>query len=245
MKAEGATGTPASDLPTISVWAIGLDRQFGDEEGLAESLSSDEHSRARSFRHQADQRRYTVTRAALRDVLGDRLDRPPASLCFEYSTHGKPELLSDQNGADLRFNVSHSGDVALIVVTTGVRIGVDVERVRPLQGLDAIISRFFSVEEIDALSTLPVDERLNGFFACWTRKEAFVKATGVGLSTPLAQFAVTVGPQDDPEILHIKGDREAARLWSLRDLATRSGYFGTLAVEASDWHFVESDWAPR
>lgn len=238
--------TPARCLEdtAIAVWTVDLRRPPKDVAILARTLSSDERARAQAFRSQDHQRRYLVARGALRDVLGRTLGRPPGLIRFVYTQHGRPELARDRSTVDISFNVSHSHELALIGVTVGARIGVDVERVRPLTDLDALIARFFSAEEAADLSGLSPHDRLEAFFACWTRKEAYLKATGSGLTTPLDRFTVSVLPGQPPRIVHIDDDRIAARTWRLMDLAPSDGYRATLAVDRGSGYVVMNGWLP-
>lgn len=230
--------------PAVHVWSVDLEQRPEDVAGLGRSLSRDETARARAFRSPAHQRRFVVARGALRSLLSERLDTPPSAIRFTYGDHGRPELPDLQNPADIRFNVSHSHELALIAVTAGARVGVDVEHVRPLRDLDALISRFFSAEEARSLAPLAPQDRLAAFYACWTRKEAYLKATGSGLTVPLDRFTVSVAPGEAPRMVHIDGDAAAAKAWRLVDVSPRAGYCATLAVEATDGQVVANHWIP-
>lgn len=186
-----------------------------DAAPLARLLSADERERARRFAFERDRRRYIVARARLRQLLGERLAAAPESLQFLYSPNGKPALAGRAGQRDLRFNVSHCGELAAYAFAEGCEVGVDVEEVRELPDADEIAMRFFAPRERAAYLRLRPRERAQGFFNCWTRKEAFVKALGEGLSHPLAAFDVSL----------------AARCgWSLCSFVPAPGFVGAVAV---------------
>jgi 4'-phosphopantetheinyl transferase len=145
----------------------------------------------------------------------------------------KPQLVAEQNPRALQFNVSHSGNIALIAVGSEHPLGVDIEKIRGDVDTAALAERFFSPRERCELRALPDHFRLPAFYACWTRKEAFLKATGDGLSFPLADFSVTTHPDVDPVLEEIRGNREDPKQWFLTDLNVTEGYRATMAIEAA------------
>lgn len=194
-------------------------------------LSPDESARAARFFFEKDRRSFARCRSALRVLLGRYLQTAPERLEFCYNSFGKPELAVLAPAFPLRFNVSHSGDWALIALTLQQRIGVDIERVRPLDNIDDLARNSFSSYELDVYQHLPDGQRSQAFFHAWTRKEAFIKACGEGLSRPLSEFDVTLAPQDQVQVLQIAGDRTAARRWTLAGLEPVAGYVGAVAIE--------------
>lgn len=178
-----------------------------------------------------DRARFISCRAALRRVLAGLLGSHPAVVEFEYSPFGKPAL-AGQHRAEVHFNVSHSHDLALIAASRGHAVGIDVEQLRPDFASEDIARRFFSPSERDALAQLPAEMRVDAFFRCWTRKEAFVKAIGEGLSYPLDKFDVSVTPEEPPRLLRVGvGDGAAAAAsWSLHDVPVPSGFVAALAI---------------
>jgi 4'-phosphopantetheinyl transferase len=164
-------------------------------------------------------------------LTGEYLEIPAADVRFEYLANGKPEVEASQNPRALQFNVSHSGDLALIAFCARHPIGIDIEKVREAVDTGSLAERFFSMRERESLKSLPEHLRTAGFFACWTRKEAFLKSTGVGLSFPLSDFSVTTNPDADGRVEEIKGRAEAGDQWFLADLAVADGYRAALAVE--------------
>ena len=242
---QGAWSPPPAKLlfPSgrVDVWRVRTDEPVGpDSERYI--LSEDEIARAGRFRFEKDRYRFTRCRRALRRLLAGYLDIPPAEILFEYGVRGKPQLAVRQNPRALQFNVSHSGELALIAVGNEQRLGVDVERIRSEVDTYSLAERFFSVRERAALQALPVRLRASGFYACWARKEAFLKATGDGLSFPLEDFSVTTHPHLDPELEEIRGDAEAGREWCLMDLNPREGYRAAVAMNRSCYRLETYDW---
>jgi 4'-phosphopantetheinyl transferase len=219
-------------LGRVDVWRVRTDGPEGPHSHL-EILHRDEIVRAERFRFEKDRYRFTQCRSALRQLLATYLKISPTEILFEYSARGKPRLAVRQNPHALQFNVSHSGELALIAIGSEQSIGVDIERIRTEVDTESLAERFFSTGERAGLQALPDHLRLTGFYACWTRKEAFLKATGDGLSFPLANFSVTTHPDLDPEVVEINGSTEAVRQWSLIDISAGEGYRTTLCMQRS------------
>ena len=227
-------GPSSPDLSTdrIDVWQIHLDEPLSTSSTLS-VLSSDELSRAKRFHFEKDRYNFVRCRSALRFLLSRYLGIPANDICFEYQPGGKPELAAHQNPHHLRFSVSHSSGMALIAVSAGHRIGVDIERECADVDIIGLAERFFSTRECAGLLALPDRLREEAFFACWTRKESFLKAIGDGLSFPLADFSVTISPDLDPALEEIRGNHEARKRWFLADLNVVDGYRAAVAVESS------------
>ena len=224
----------ASAFPTgrVDVWRVRLDEP-AMAGSVASVLSPDEIARASRFHFEKDRIHFTRCRSALRTLLAGYLAIPATEIRFEYPTGGKPQLAAEQNSRALQFNVSHSANMALIAVSSEHRLGVDIEKIRGDVDTASLAERFFSLRERAGLQALPDRLRVPGFFACWTRKEAFLKATGDGLSFPLADFSVTTHPDLDPELEEINGNTEAGKLWFLADLSVVDGYRATVVVEGA------------
>jgi 4'-phosphopantetheinyl transferase len=227
-----AQSPPAFPLGRVDVWRVPLDgpASVGPE---ASVLSADEIARAGRFHFDKDRIHFTRCRSALRGVLAGYLATPANEIRFEYLTSGKPQIETGQNPRALEFNVSHSASMALIAVGSEHRLGVDIEKVRDDVDTNSLAERFFSLRERAGLKALPGHLRVQGFFACWTRKEAFLKATGDGLSFPLADFSVTTHPDLDPALEEIRGNTEARKRWFLTDLSVAVGYRATVAGEGA------------
>jgi 4'-phosphopantetheinyl transferase len=194
-------------------------------------LSADERSRAGRFAFERDRRRYIVARARLRQLLGERLGVAPGSLQFVYNPHGKPALARRPGQRDLRFNVSHSGELAAYAFAEGRDVGVDVEAVRELPDADDIAMRFFSRRERAAYMRLPARERPQGFFNCWTRKEAFIKALGEGLSHPLERFDVSLAPGEPARFLRVGETSGRDCGWWMESFSPVTGYVAAVVTE--------------
>jgi 4'-phosphopantetheinyl transferase len=223
---------PPFPTSRVDVWRVRLDEPVtAGAEGSV--LSPDEIARASRFHFEKDRIHFSQCRSALRVLLAGYLAIPATEVRFEYLTSGKPQLAAEQNPWALQFNVSHSAAMALIAVGSEHRLGVDIEKIRDDVDTTSLAERFFSLRERAGLQALPDHLRVPGFFACWTRKEAFLKATGDGLSFPLADFSVTTHPDLDPALEEIRGNTVARKQWFLADLSVFEGYCATVALERS------------
>jgi 4'-phosphopantetheinyl transferase len=215
---------------SVQVWLIEFARFSSEEEIWKTRLIAEEQERASRYRFAWDRKQYAVTRGCLRWLLGLYLGVEPLSIEIRYAEHGKPYLAAPYG--DLQFNVSHSDGLALLAFGRGEMLGVDVELVREDVEVDEIAKRFFSPAEQAALARLPAEQRRQAFFRCWTRKEAFIKAIGEGLSLPLHQFDVSVDPEQPATLLATRPVSTEAVQWSLHDLVVPRGYAAALAVRA-------------
>lgn len=228
---------PAIGRGVVVVWNLWIGGT-PDAERARTVLAGDELARAASFVYDVHRNRYVAGRLALRELLGRYLDLPPSAVQFRYSKYGKPEL----PGSTLRFNVAHSEDLAVIGLTAQDRLGVDVERFRELQDIAGVARSVFSERELDVFQALPGALKIEGFFNCWTRKEAFVKAVGEGLSHPLDGFDVTLRPGEAVRLLEVEGSTARAAEWSLFDLRPIDGWVGAVAVENPEAALVHAGW---
>ena len=194
-------------------------------------LSSDELDRAARFHFERDRQCYCVARGVLRVLLGASLGVRPQELSFQYSDKGKPQLALPYSARGVVFNVSHSGDFALLGFAQTVDIGVDIEKIRDDFDSAAIARRFFSAREQDQLSRLPAEQQHPAFFRCWTRKEAFIKALGEGLSHPLNQFDVSLDSSNSVSLTTRPDPKEAERWW-LESFDVGEGYAAAFAVSS-------------
>lgn len=190
-------------------------------------LSPDERERAARFLFDRHRTAFVAARGTLRELLGEYLECLPAEVEFSYSSHGKPSLASP--ASTLHFNLSHSGGIAAAAFSIGCEPGIDVERVDRKVDL-AVADSYFSPSEIERLHALPAADRPSAFFRIWTRKEAFVKAQGQGLSLPLHGFDVTVDAGDPPAILRCAWDDSVPARWTLWDLSTEVGCPAAVAL---------------
>lgn len=219
----------------VHVWLIDLSASPSDLAILRNHLSPDEIERAERFKFDRDRDRYIMAHGQLRRILGSYLRIPPADLTFSCNPHGKPEIVRTNAARDLRFNLSHSASAALIAVGEGRRIGVDLEYLdREVDCLE-LATRFFAPSEIEQLRAAPPESQRQAFFNCWTRKEAYVKAQGMGLQLPLTDFEVSLMPDQPASLVRTAADAREARRWRLQEIPLGRAYAGALAVEGHGW----------
>jgi 4'-phosphopantetheinyl transferase len=233
----------------IQLWRIDLAAVAAEEARWQRVLSNDERARSARFHFSRDRQRYVAARAVLRIILAAYLGSEPEQLAFRYSDKDKPAL--DVSHADhshanrshpehaIEFNVSHSGTVALLAFSRERPVGVDVEQVRNDFDVDRIARRFFSEHEQQELSVINTTEKHAAFFRCWTRKEAYIKATGAGLSLPLSQFDVSIRPGDEDALISTRPDPGEAGRWSLREVPAGPGYVAALCVQGRGWKLLK------
>ncbi|MFO0950317.1 MAG: 4'-phosphopantetheinyl transferase superfamily protein [Isosphaeraceae bacterium] len=225
----------------VHVWRIRLDLP---EELLAQIeavLAPDELARADRFKRPGVRSRFVAGRGSLRNILGAQVCHDPAALVFRYGLHGKPSL-AVPDGTGLEFNLTHSGDLALCALTIGRAMGVDVEQLRPMTEAERIIDRYFTEREQAAFLRHGPDDRPSAFFRGWTRKEAFLKVTGDGLTRPLDSFEVDLDDRPTGLLLRVGDDPDAASRWSLVDINAGPGYIAALAVEGPLDRLTVDDW---
>lgn len=232
----GPSAPPLSDT-AVHLWCASLDLPELAQQSLAALLSAEERSRARTFRFERDRQRWIARRGLLRRLLGRYLGVDPAELRFVYGPRGKPALAAP---AVLAFNLSHSGGLALYAVSaaSSIRLGVDVELIRSDLAHLPLAKRYFSPAEQAALQALPKSQQLAAFFRCWTRKEAFVKALGEGLSVPLDSFDVSLSA-GEAQLLAWRHPAAAETVCTLFDLEPAPGFAAALAViGAGGWQLA-------
>jgi 4'-phosphopantetheinyl transferase len=213
----------------LHVWRARLDVEPAIVRRLSAHLSQDEIERAERFAFEKDRVSFKVARGILRELLGEYLRQAPATICFETGARGKPAVCTGSETAALRFNVSHSHGLALYAFALEREVGVDVEKIRPQVAFEGIEERYFSAREVRELRALPEALRAEGFFLCWTRKEAYIKARGEGLHIPLESFDVSLTPGALPVLS--SGDREK---WSLYSLSLGADFAGAVVVEGRE-----------
>ena len=231
---EPAPPRPRLDGDEVHVWRAALARTPREVEALEGLLSEDELRRAGRFHFRRDRANFVVARGTLREILSLYAGPPPRLLRFDYNAFGKPELAGAHAATRVRFNLSHAGGLALYAVAEGREVGVDVEAVRESVSCEELAASFFSRREVAALLALPARDRRGAFFDCWTRKEAYIKARGEGLSLPLDSFDVSLTPGEPAALLRTSDERDAAG-WTLRELTPGDGYAAAVAVEGVGW----------
>ena len=203
-------------------------------DALESLLDPGERERADRFLVESDRRVFVASHGILHLVLGAFLGRDPARLCIRQAQDEKPRLADD--GPTLDFNLSHSGDLAMIGVATAP-VGVDVEQIRDVPDLDRLIAGTLAPDEAAGLMAISQEHRQDAFYACWTCKEAVTKALGRGLSMPLDSFVVETSPLRDPALRALEGSSEAARDWSLWSQSPVAGYRAAAAIAAAGISF--------
>ncbi len=249
MQKDNWTLPPAAldlKLHQVDIWRVSLDPSTplstslqADSVKLIEStLSMDESERATRFHFPADKVHFITAHACLRDILARYLGCKPSQLIFSVNQYGKPALHDHK----LEFNLSHSGDFALAAVTSERKVGVDIERIRSDMELESIASRYFSQSEVSELLALTSEQRIPGFFNCWTRKEAYIKAQGLGLSLPLESFDVSLTPNEPAILQATRPDPQEAARWTMLSLDVDPRYAAAVAVEGKDLEFRMWEW---
>jgi 4'-phosphopantetheinyl transferase len=198
------------------------------QENFLRALDQAERERASRFHFEKHRRRFILGRGFLRTLLARYLQTRPEDVSFSYGPYGKPALSAEHHS--LRFNASHSHELAVYAFAQGHEVGVDLEYIKKDLATEDIARHFFSAYEVETLSTLPEAERSAAFFRCWTRKEAYIKAIGTGLSHPLDEFDVTLAPGEHAALLRDHRDPDAPRRWSMFNLEL-GDYAGALAVQ--------------
>lgn len=215
----------------VEVVSVRLDVTRDALRSAAALLSNDERQRASRFAFERDRNRFLAARGRLRELLAARLGVAPAAVQLVYGARGKPALSPHFADAELHFNVSHCGDVAAYAFARRREVGVDVEHVRLMPDSDEIAARFFSRRENEAYRALDPRDKLVGFFNCWTRKEAFVKATGCGLGDPLDFFDVSLAPSEPPRILRVNDRTGDDCGWSLASFSPAPRFVAALVTK--------------
>lgn len=241
--------TPCTLLPPsvsvtsgqVEVWYAPLDIPPSEVHRLERTLANDEVSRAARFRHLTDRRHFVACRGILREILSRYVDESPGEIEFCYGPRGKPRLRSDDGPHRLRFNVSHSQGLAVFAIAHDREVGVDIERLDPNLEWQEIAESVFSAEEVNALRSLPAQSRSAAFLNVWTRKEAYAKARGEGLSLPLGELETLHSPDDSRSFFPSGNCVESSR-WTLRAFTPTDGYVGALAVEGTGSQITCERW---
>lgn len=222
----------------VHVWRIPLGATGERRRELARHLSPDERTRARRLRFERDRDRYVVAHGALRELLAAYLAAPPAAILFRRDASGKPSI----DASDIDFNFSRSGEIALCAIARGHALGIDVEEQRAVCDVNALAASCFSPLEIATLERVPADQRLRAFYSGWTRKEAYLKGKGTGLTVPLGEFDVSLAPDAPAALLASRLDPADPERWTLRDLTTADRYAAALAVDGARARVVCRCW---
>ena len=230
------------DSNEVHVWKASLEVPHNVADHLKRVLPPDEYDRAKRFHFEKDRRHWIVAHSILRLLLGRYLDIEANELQFVANDYGKPALVQSPHEARLHFNLSHSDEIALYAFAYERQVGIDVEHMRGLLDYEQVATHYFSSYECSVLRALPTTLRQEAFYTCWTHKEAYIKARGIGLSHPLDEFDVSLLPSESAALLADRRDPEAPGRWSLCTLAPEDRYAGALAVEGSGWQLNCWEW---
>ena len=233
--------TPELTGDAIHIWRASLAMDSATLRRLESTLADQERARAERFRFERDRNRFIAARGFLRDLLGRYLECVPQTIEFVYGPRGKPAISGSESGHPLSFNLSHSHELAVIGINREREIGIDVELIRPEFTGEEIAKRYFSAKEVDELGRLPAELRTEGFFLCWTRKEAYIKAKGDGLHISLDSFDVSLSPGGPATLSSADESR-----WSIESfvpsLVPDPGYVAAVVAEGKDWTASYFEW---
>jgi 4'-phosphopantetheinyl transferase len=229
----------------VHIWRVSLTQTEEETQSHRQFLSPPEIERADRYYFDRDRNRFIIARSVLRQLLGAYLHLDPRLIDFAYGPQGKPDVVAFQNSSRMRFNLSHSGELALVAVSLNLELGIDVEEIKPDFAGREIAARFFSPEECAKLEGLPSNAHVDAFFNCWTRKEAYIKARGEGLSIPLDSFEVAFVPGEEPALLQVKTGSDRASRWRFHALHPGPGYKAAVAVEGNDHSLRLWEWQAK
>ena len=227
----------------VHVWRATLNLPPSQVQYLRRILAPDEGARADRLHSERDRVRFVAARAILRTILGRYLGVEPSQVLLGYGPQGKPRLAGQYEPAGLCFNVTHSHTLALYAIVRERPVGIDVERIRTDLGFEEMADRFFSPTEVAALRALPADEQVDAFFRCWTRKEAYLKARGDGLTVPAHQFSVPLQPCLPFAPLRVGVAGYAEGEWYIRALDLGAGYAAAMVVQGAAQRLQRWQWA--
>ena len=226
----------------VHVWIAFLDRRQSELSFFQSILAQDEISRADRFHFQKDRERFVAGRGILRMILSSYVGVAPGEILFTYGNHGKPWLSRQDGRAGVQFNLAHSDGTAIYAITLNGAVGVDIESIKYQIPFKDIAEHFFSAAEQTALRGLPQEMQRIAFYKCWTRKEAFIKALGDGLTCPLADFDVSLVPGQPARLLNVGWAPEEASRWCIKDIDAVPGFSAAMVFSGSQCRMHVSQW---
>lgn len=230
------------DNKEVHVWRASLAQSDDIVAQYEYVISEHEKEKASQFKFIKHRNQYIITRGVLRHILAGYLDAKPAALEFQYGEHGKPFLNDHQNSINIKFNLSHSGELVLFAMSIDCELGIDVEFIPTERSVNDIAERFFTPNEVNQINELPEEKQREAFFDCWTLKEAYLKGAGSGLSSGLSRFSVDFTSNNSPCFLNMEDCTDEPTQWSLRRLNPGQGYIASLAVAQHDWRLECRQW---
>lgn len=237
--------TPILTKEFVHIWQFSFSQHKDNISYFWTLLNRDEKRRTETFLQNQHRYNFATARAILRYLLAQYLKCEPQDIVFQQNDHGKLALAQSDNNLSLQFNLSHAKDTVMYAFAVDRHVGIDVEYIRDDVSLAEIARRFFALEEQQALFALPRDQQSEAFFACWTRKEAFIKAIGKGLSYSLKKFIVDLSVQQKTAKVNLKinDDKLLSTFWTLFNLTTTPQYCAAVVVEgdcaAEQIHIVQ------
>lgn len=223
---------PALELGEIHVWRADFDRERSFVQAVFELLSPDEKQKAEKYHFERDRNNFIIARGILRQLLGEYLCLAPDEIRFSYNRFGKPALNFGNKADVLRFNLSHSKGVVVYAFTQGQEVGIDIEHINNKFAIHPVAVNCFSPVEMSMLNTFSSNRQTAAFFTGWTRKEAYIKAVGKGVSLPLTEITVSLLPEE-LQISMAADDLNGERNFSLRSMSLDTDFAAALAVEGS------------
>jgi len=221
------------NVDQVHLWRVYINCMNEGIGDLEVYLNGEERERGMRLHFDHSRNQFYVSHASLRLILSRYLDLSPIEIVFGTAAGGKPIIEAISRTGGLSFNLSHSGEFVLIAVAREREVGVDVEQIRPTIDMERLAQRYFSAYEVRELLDLPIEHREAGFFRCWTRKEAYIKARGGGLALPLDQFDVSLNPNAPAALLATRDDPNQAERWSLYNVDVHENYQAALVAEGS------------
>jgi 4'-phosphopantetheinyl transferase len=229
-------------IDDVHIWQAHLEIPVSLVSQFQQVLVPEERARAQRFYSEKDRHRWIVARGLLRILLSRYTDTDPLLIRFSTNAYGKPFLAFPDTPVPLQFNLSHSRDLVVYAFALQRHLGVDVEYMRPDLAYDEIATHSFSTYEQTVLRSLLPTQKQEAFYNCWTRKEAYIKARGMGLSLPLNVFDVSLLPGEQAALLQSRENAQEVQRWSMQALEPAAGYAGALAVEGTDWRMHCWQW---
>jgi 4'-phosphopantetheinyl transferase len=225
----------------VHVRIASLERPQSEMKYFEKILAEDEINRANRFHFKKDRERFVAGRGILRMILSSYVSAPPGEIIFTYGSRGKPGLQPQLGLPGIEFNLAHSSGMAIYAITEDRPVGVDIESFQPDFPVEEVARNFFSSAELAALQDLPKVLRMEAFFKCWTRKEAFIKALGDGLSCPLSDFDVSLTPGEPARLLNVRWGSDEAH-WSMEDIESLAGYAAAIVFSGPQCRMHVSQW---